>query len=494
MKLSKEEIDKLGLGKVNAMKNAIDDPENKALTHPYYDEFNAACRIKLRIVDEAKIQILWKNLLKGYNAQGLRVIEAKHNADTIVDYLTIINNNTIFIDWVNDICNICRDALTVEAGKQLALWTGGYDVSKLAQSLGFCTLETTLLGGIMNTLRVTADWNQEEALWNILSKKFVQIYQGVVHIYFRNVDELCVLFQQEIPMLKIKTPPIGVVWHPLVNTHTADEQVAGGYKDNEFILLDDLVYAPLHALAKSNQQLRAQVVDAIKIMGTMRQNGQEKTIHLNNINVAYEQVRPEGEEGYSVDNLQVQVPLLSIVPITNLNVEKAEIDFATEVKAETGDAGQCRITARICAPEQRESDFLPRVSYKMQITSLPATEGILRLTDILSANQISKKIDTTPVVIDGNLGSDEQKNTWHEVSKMKAKVKKLKQLHQKISDMIAEQERLYQIRYDAFEEGAYEFDKDKYLMAQSNITNRIMGYQEKIINKEIKFGLDKDYE
>ena len=28
------------------------------------------------------------------------------------------------------------------------------------------------------------------------------------------------------------------------------------YKDSEFILLDDLVYAPLHALAKSNYQLR----------------------------------------------------------------------------------------------------------------------------------------------------------------------------------------------------------------------------------------------
>lgn len=274
-----------------------------------------------------------------------------------------------------------------------------------------------------------------------------------------------------------------------------DEGIEGdSYQDSDFIPLDDLVYAPLHALAKSNQQLRAQVVDAVKSMGTLRQNGQEEIIRLNNINIAYDQVRPEGEEGYSVDNLQMQVPLLSIVPITNLNVEKAEIDFSTEVRAEKQDEGKCTIIARICSPEQRESDFLPRVSYKLQITSLPATEGILRLTDTLSSNQIAKKTDTTPVAVDGNLGSSDQKNTWMEISKMKAKIKKLKQLYQKVADMISEQERMHQISKDAFEENTREFDKDKYMMAQSHIANRIMEYQEKIMNKEIEFGLEKDYE
>ena len=101
--------------------------------------------------------------------------------------------------------------------------------------------------------------------------------------------------------------------------------------DNDFIPLDDLVYAPLHALAQSGHRLRAQIVDAIKGMGTSKQSGQEETIHLNNLNIAYDQLRPE-DEGYSVDSLQVQVPLLSIVPIANLNVEKAEIDFSTEIK------------------------------------------------------------------------------------------------------------------------------------------------------------------
>ncbi len=280
-----------------------------------------------------------------------------------------------------------------------------------------------------------------------------------------------------------------------IESFEPEEKSMGEFMDNDFIPLNDLVYAPLHALAESGHRLRSQIIDAIKSMGTSKQNGQEETIHLNNINIAYDQLRPEGEEGYSVDSLQVQVPLLSIVPIANLNVEKAEIDFSTEIKAiNNEETGETKINARICAPSQRDSDFLPKVSYRLKIASIPATEGILRLTDSLSSSQVAKKLDTRPVAVSGDLGSNEQKKTLVETKKLKAKIGRLKQLHKKISDMIAEQERLHQISKDAFEEDTYEFDKDKYLMAQSNIINRIMEYQEQIMNMEIRYGLEKDYE
>lgn len=264
--------------------------------------------------------------------------------------------------------------------------------------------------------------------------------------------------------------------------NSGQEEAMQGIRESEFIPLDDLVYAPLHALAQSNHQLRAQIVEAIKSMGVKQQAGSDEIIQLDSLNLAFNQVRPEGDDGYSVDNLQMEVPLLSIVPMTNLAVEKAEIDFATEVRAEKEDEGACRINARICSPEQRESDFLPRVSYKMEIKSSPAMEGIMRLIDQLSSNQIAKRLDTRPVAVDGNLGSDEQKKMQAETSKLKAKVKRLKMLNKKISELIAEQEKLEQISRSAFAEDTREFDKDKYLMAQSNITNKIMDYQEQIMS------------
>lgn len=265
--------------------------------------------------------------------------------------------------------------------------------------------------------------------------------------------------------------------------------------DSDFIPLDDLVYAPLYAIAKSNQQLRADILQSIRAMGTSKQNGQEEVIHMNNINIAYDQIRPEGDDGYSVDNLQVQVPLLSMVPVTNLGVDKAEINFSTEVKAvDNPNTGERKINARICSPSQRESDFLPKISYKLQVSSIPATEGILRLTDALSSSQVAKKIGSTPIAISGDFGTDEQKNIIQKIKVLKAKIGKLNQLHQKISEMIDEQERLHQLSKDSFEEDTYEFDRDKYKMAQSNIINRIMEYKEEIMNMEISYGLDKDYE
>lgn len=273
-----------------------------------------------------------------------------------------------------------------------------------------------------------------------------------------------------------------------------EEKGKGKIVDNDFIPLDDLVYAPLHALAQSSHRLRAQIMDAIKSMGTSRQNGQEETIHLNNLNIAYDQLRSE-EEGYSVDSLQVQVPMLSIVPISNLNVERAEIDFSTEIKTiNDEETGEAKIIARISAPSQRDSDFLPKVSYKLRISSIPATEGILRLTDALSASQVAKKLDSRPVAIGGDLGTTEQKKVLLESKKLKAKINRLKMLHQKIEEMIIEQERMQQISMDAYAEDTYKFDKDKYLMAQSDVANRIMKYQEELMNMEIKYGLEKDYE
>ena len=263
-----------------------------------------------------------------------------------------------------------------------------------------------------------------------------------------------------------------------------------GIMDSDFILLDELVYAPLHALAESNQRLRSHVIDAIKSMGFVKQNGQEEIVHLENMNIAYEQVRPDGEDGYSVDNLQLQIPVLSIVPVTNLNVERAEIEFASEIRSSTDKDGKIKINGRICSPEQRDSNFLPRVSYRMKVKSIPATEGILRLTDLLSSSQMAKQTDTTPVNMDGNLSDDAQKTARQEISELKVNIKKLKLLYQKVTDTLAEQEKMYQISNDAYPEDTYQIDKNKYLKIQSDIMNKIMEYQERIVDFEIQGGLE----
>lgn len=226
MRLSEQEKSKLGATKLNLMEEAIEKNETMAFSHPYYSEFKEQCKRTLSIGNEREIECLWEELLKGYQEQPQRVAKARTDAKDIRDYLGRINDNGYFKGFVAKITQLSPEALLVPRGEKLALWTGGYAVSEEAQKLGFCTLEKTKLGGIMNTLRVSGNWDREEALWNLLSAEFVKQYGDTpVHIYFRNVDELCVLFQQEIPMLMKKSPAITVIWHPLVNSGTQISEI-----------------------------------------------------------------------------------------------------------------------------------------------------------------------------------------------------------------------------------------------------------------------------
>lgn len=259
-------------------------------------------------------------------------------------------------------------------------------------------------------------------------------------------------------------------------------------KNSDFIPLNDLVYAPLNALAKSNENLHTSIIEAIKKMGNIEKVNNEEVINLKSINVAYEQVREESDGDYNVEKLQMKLPLISILPLTSLNVQKAEIDFSTEIKIDKEDKDNFEIFARVCSPVQREFDFLPRVTYKMKINSLPTSEGFMRLIDLLDVNQIIKKVDTTPISTDGSFLKDSDKNIYNEISILKRKVQKLQKLYNKITDMIKEQENMEQILND----DNSKFDKDKYLNIQSDIINKIKKYKELIIEKELIIDFDNE--
>lgn len=265
--------------------------------------------------------------------------------------------------------------------------------------------------------------------------------------------------------------------------------VSSDVMSNEFIALDDLVYAPLHALAESNLRLHGHVVETVRKMGVVRQRGTDEVIQLDNIKIAYDQIHADGDDGYSIDNMQLEVPLLSIIPVTNMSVEKAEIAFSAEIRAVTEKDGVRRVNARISSPEQRESDFLPRVSYKMSVSSLPATEGFLRISDMMSANQLAKKTDTTPVSMNGVVSDDDQKDGWRRISLLKTNIKRLNQLYQKVTDILTEQQRLRQISDEAFADDTFDIDEPRYRRIQSDITNRIMEYQERILDLEVRHGM-----
>lgn len=255
--------------------------------------------------------------------------------------------------------------------------------------------------------------------------------------------------------------------------------------DSDFVNLDDLVYAPLHALAESNHKLRGEVINNVQNMATVDNTNNEAVYHLKRINIAYDQVRTDVDDSYGVDKLQVQVPLLSIVPVTNLGIEEAEIGFSAEVRTqENMEKTERKFEARVCSPEQRDSDFLPRVSYKMKVKSIPATEGIMRLIDSLSANQVAKKLESQIISSSGGPASEKQKQDMAALNELKSRVTTLKQLYAKVNDTLDEMEQLKKIK-PAHNTGKPEYDKSFFENRKEAIVNEILKYQDEIMRKEI---------
>lgn len=263
------------------------------------------------------------------------------------------------------------------------------------------------------------------------------------------------------------------------------------YIDNQFILLDDLVYAPLHALAHSNMQLQASVVEAIRSLGTVKQNGRDEVVHLDNMNIAYEHLKPEEQEGYSVENVQLKVPLLSIVPVNNLNVKRAEIGFSTEIKVMNESDDRYKVNARICSPEQRSTDYLPKVSYNMEVRSVSAMEGLLRVTDLLSANPVAKQLDTVSLSPEGAVRSEKYSQLTQMRDKLSVQEKKLSALYQKITDTIRSQEKLQELNGKQEQKKKYQFNKESYEKFQDDIMEEVMRLKEQILQMDIQLAKEE---
>lgn len=272
-----------------------------------------------------------------------------------------------------------------------------------------------------------------------------------------------------------------------------DKQKSAKALFDDFLPLEELVYAPLDALIQSNERLHAQVVDTIRAMGEIKHEGKKEVVHLNHINLAYDQLSQETGDKYRIDNLRVKVPLLSIIPVSNLNIEEAEIDFSAEIRSVQDEkTKKSEIVARICSPLQREGDFLPKVSYKIKVKTLPATEGMMRITDTLSSRQVAKERESKSVTSSGELACEKQQKVFAETRKLKGKISSLKTLYQKISDMLSEQEKLKEIYPQMKRER--DTEKEQYLKTQSDILAQICSYQKQIVDMEIEDELYNEHE
>jgi len=222
-KFSEDEINRITeIMKTKEERERENKQEMSPLEHPSYHVFQNSYKDFCN-ADDRRIEAIWKELIEGYRIQ-IKNADLAMQKSTNKEYLETINNNVHFINAVKMIQE--DGGLAVPESMELALWSGGYDLSVKLRSMRLCPLEGTPFGNMLDTLKVTWEWKREGGLWNILSAAFVNGYeQGKqAHIYFRIVDEMSVLYEQELPML-MSNPERVIVFHPIYQQGTEVSEV-----------------------------------------------------------------------------------------------------------------------------------------------------------------------------------------------------------------------------------------------------------------------------
>lgn len=260
---------------------------------------------------------------------------------------------------------------------------------------------------------------------------------------------------------------------------------AGRY-ESPFMALDDLIYASLQPLAASNQRLHMHVLEQIQALSQVEQRETEPVARLKNLTVAYDKIRPDGEGAGQLESVELKLPLLSLVPLSQLAVEKANVEFHAEITTEMDREGKAHIQGRVAAPKQRKSGELSRISYQIELKSIPAAEGLMRLTDLLDLSPVARETDQTPVDASGQPCSEQERMLRGQVRQRRERIGKLQRLYEKIQELAREQERLCQICHESWDGPTYEKEAAFVQTAQREVIGQIVHEQQALLHLEVE--------
>ena len=168
--------------------------------------------------------------------------------------------------------------------------------------------------------------------------------------------------------------------------------------------LKDLVYAPLHAVSEANKRLSSKIVDFIASTGDLDSDKDGKpTVHLHTIQMQYQQLRNDMDENTVAERIGLEIPLLSIYPLSSLKVSKSKVSFDVEVKSIKSIGDSVKIFAQVCSKRERDNVNQPRFRFDVELESVPVSEGLARFVDTLNTQAVPKRIHTKPLDGSGNM-------------------------------------------------------------------------------------------
>ena len=189
------------------------------------------------------------------------------------------------------------------------------------------------------------------------------------------------------------------------------------------------------------------MIDLIASTGNINPTDTDNTIHLKTINLAYEQINNDSMNGKIIEEIGLKVPLVSMLPITNLQVKKTKLSFDAEIKRVHKDNKNNKyiMESRVCSKskQRRKDDGLPKLSFEIELESVPIPEGMARIVDVLNANPIPEILSSKQLDDKGEVVVGEEAAYYNKMKALKLKETKINRTADKLTALITKKKLMF---------------------------------------------------
>jgi hypothetical protein len=217
--------------------------------------------------------------------------------------------------------------------------------------------------------------------------------------------------------------------------------------------LKDLVYTALDAIQAANMQMSNNMLATIKKFSD--DVGHEKGTplwQLKTIELVYNQIRNDDLDMLCTEKIGLKVPLLALMPLSNLKVSRSKIQFSTEVEEVDFRDGKVDIYTKVTSADSDRSQHSSRIDFEIEMESDPVAEGLARVIDQLSQNFLPDVRETVPIDSQGKPLDESGKASYLRRKKLNKREKRISRQLERINEIERMQQGEYVKQGKSFED------------------------------------------
>jgi hypothetical protein len=201
--------------------------------------------------------------------------------------------------------------------------------------------------------------------------------------------------------------------------------------------LRQLIFSSLEPLVEANARMSQNMVDTIMKFSDDKGHDDDgyPVVQLKTLQLVYDQIRHDDSDMLCSEKIGLEIPLLSIIPISSLTISKSKIHFSTEVQEVDCTGERVDIYTKVTASESERSGQSSRIDFEIELESDPAAEGLARVIDQLGQNFIPNVHEKNPIDEDGKRLGEQDRENYEMKKQLRLREQRLYRLLSRLNDI-----------------------------------------------------------